>query len=102
MSAFFLSLWGRLFGRPVSSLKADVAALGGPLLEREIDGHTNIKNENPLPNLLNYILSCSCAMVLFLGSRAGKLALVVTLAVVIIITVSSILRIFRGKSILVL
>jgi hypothetical protein len=55
------------------------------LLEREIDGHTNIMNENPLPELLNYILSCSCAMVLFLGSRAGMLALVGTIAVVIII-----------------
>jgi hypothetical protein len=55
------------------------------LLEREIDGHTNIKNENPLPELFNYILSCSCAMVLFLGSRAGMLALVGTIAVVIII-----------------
>jgi hypothetical protein len=58
---------------------------GRPLLEREIDGHTNIKNENPLPELFNYILSCSCAMVLFLGSRAGMLALVGTIAVVIII-----------------
>jgi hypothetical protein len=48
----------------------------GPLLEQEIDGRTNIKNENPLPELFNYILSCSCAMVLFLGWRAGILALV--------------------------
>jgi hypothetical protein len=60
------------------------------LLEREIDGHTNIKNENPLPELFNYILSCSCAMVLFLGSRAGMLALVGTIAVVIIIIINPI------------